>query len=198
MYNRQLIPMIYQHKGKILAFTILFVLVQISKSIAQKNYTKAGYVRFYSATPIENIEAINKSVVAVLDAQTGNIQVSVLMKGFEFEKALMQEHFNENYVESNKFPKAVFTGTITDFSKVIYAKDGMYSVKVKGKLSIHGVEHDIETSGLITIAKGIPQVITEFSVNLADYKISIPSIVAEKIAKQVKITMKGTLDNVLK
>jgi hypothetical protein len=123
--------MIYQHKGKILAFTILFVLVQISKSIAQKNYTKAGYVRFYSTTPIENIEAINKSVVAVLDAQTGNIQVSVLMKGFEFEKALMQEHFNENYVESNKFP-TVFTGTITDFSKVAYAKDGMYSVKVKG------------------------------------------------------------------
>src|SRR5687767_503078 len=110
-----------------------------------KYYTKTGKIEFYSKAPLEDIEAINKTVIAVLDAQSGGIQFSVQMKGFEFDKALMQDHFNENYVESDKFPKGEFRGTVVNNSEINYSKDGTYKAKVKGRLFIHGVTRDVES-----------------------------------------------------
>src|SRR6476619_4983321 len=92
-----------------------------------KFYTKTGKVSFYSKAPLEEIEGKNKTVTAVLDSKTGGIQFAVQMKGFEFEKQLMQQHFNENYVESNKYPNAEFKGTITNNSDINYSKDGTYT-----------------------------------------------------------------------
>src|SRR5687768_4455396 len=103
-----------------------------------KYFTKTGKISFYSKAPMEDIEAKNKTVAAVMDIKTGALQFSVLMKSFEFEKALMQEHFNENYVESDKFPKADFKGSVVNNSSVNYSKDGTYNTMVKGKLTIHG------------------------------------------------------------
>ena len=103
---------------------------------------------------MEDIEAKNKTVAAVVDSKTGAIQFSAQMKGFEFEKKLMQEHFNENYVESNKFPKSEFKGTITNNSEINYTKDGSYTAKVKGKLTIHGVTRDVETTGTFKVSGG--------------------------------------------
>ena len=116
------------------------------------------------------------------------------MKGFEFERALMQEHFNENYVESNKFPKAEFKGAITNNNAVNYAKDGVYPVKVSGQLTMHGETKTIETNGTVTIKNGKINTLAEFAVLLADYKISIPQLVADKVAKTATIKVDCMLD----
>jgi polyisoprenoid-binding protein YceI len=168
------------------------------KADAQKLYTKNGEITFYSKAPLENIEALNKSVTAILDAKTGAVQIAILMRGFEFEKALMQEHFNENYVESTKYPKAVFTGSILANEKIDYARDGTYVAEAKGKLMLHGVQKEIMITGRIITTGGIPQLSTEFNLLLSDYTISIPSMVADKVSNDVHIKVVLTLDKSLK
>jgi polyisoprenoid-binding protein YceI len=168
--------------------TTLFILVAGNSLFAQERvFTKAGNIIFYSKTPMENIEAANKSAVSVLDKTTGNIEFSLLMKAFEFEKALMQEHFNENYVESDKFPKANFKGRITDISKVDFKKDGNYTVTIAGDLTLHGATKTVTVAGNIVISNGIVSASSSFDVQPEDFKISIPSLVKDKIAKSVKI-----------
>jgi polyisoprenoid-binding protein YceI len=125
----------------------------------------------------------------VLDSKTGVIQFSVLMRGFEFRKALMQEHFNENYVESDKYPRSEFRGQIVNNSAVDYSKDGVYEVKVKGKLTIHGVTREIENDGKITIKGGKPHAASTLVISLSDYKINIPGIHRDNINNTVTITI---------
>lgn len=164
-------------------------------SFAQgKFYTKTGKISFYSSATMENIEAANKSVVCLLNSATGDLQFSLLMKGFEFKKALMQEHFNKNYVESDKYPKAEFKGQITNNSAINYAVNGSYNAIVKGKLTIHGVTKDIETSGTITVKDGKLTVASTFNVLVADYNITIPRIYKDNISKTIKITVNCALD----
>jgi len=155
--------------------------------------TKAATISFYSKAPMENIEATNKSGISVIDKNTGQLEFSVLLKGFNFERALMQEHFNENYVESDQFPKAGFKGKITDQTKVNFAKDAIYNVPITGILTLHGVSKEITTTAAtITIRNGITEGEAAFNINVADFNIKIPSIVKDKIAKTVKITVKAT------
>ena len=180
-----------------LGFVACFCL-SFNGSFAQKSYTKSGKISFYSKAPLEKIEAVNKTVSAILDSKTGMVQFAVLMKGFEFEKALMQEHFNENYVESDKYPKANFAGVLQENEKILYTKDGSYQTTVKGKLTLHGVTKDIETAGSVIVTKGVPQLVANFTIELADYKITIPSLVADKISKEVKLVVACSLENVLK
>src|SRR5205823_7354571 len=104
-----------------------------------KFFTKSGKIAFFSSASLEDIEAHNKTSSVLLDSKTGIIQFSVLMKSFEFEKALMQEHFNSDYVESDKYPKAEFKGTITNNASINYNKDGTYPAKIKGLLTLHGI-----------------------------------------------------------
>ena len=119
------------------------------------------------------------------------MEFAVLIKGFEFKKALMQEHFNENYLESDKFPKATFKGKIVNNSDVNYKKDGTYKVKTKGQLTIHGVTKEVEADGTIEVKGGKIVGTSTFNVNPEDYKISIPNLVRDKIAKQIKVTVKA-------
>jgi len=154
-----------------------------------KYFTKTGKIEFYSKAPMEDIEAKNKTVAAVLDTKTGAIQFSVLMKSFEFEKALMQEHFNENYVESGKYPKGEFRGTITNNSSINYAKDGSYPATVRGKMTIHGVTRDVETNGTVKVEGGKVTATSSFNIQLSDYGIKIPSVVKDKISNSIKITV---------
>ena len=168
-----------------------------SQSYAQKYFTKGATISFFSDTPMEKIEAHSKSAVAVLDKETGQLEFSVLVKSFHFDKALMQEHFNENYMESHKFPKSTFKGKINDLSKVNFDKKGKYAVKVNGELTMHGVTQKIVNEAFIIIDdKGI-QCQSEFEVAVADYNIAIPAVVREQIAKSVKIKVAATL-NLLK
>lgn len=151
---------------------VLALIIAVSGVFAQdKFFTKTGKISFYSKATIENIEAHNRSVTAVLDSKTGAIQFSALVKGFEFEKALMQQHFNENYLESTKYPRAEFKGQVVNNSDVNYTQDGTYNVKVKGKLTIHGETKDVETTGTITVKGDKLQAESDFNVQLADYKI---------------------------
>lgn len=160
----------------------------ITVSYAQERYfTKNGKVTFYSKTPMENIEARNSNAVSVLDKNTGQLEFSALARGFEFEKALMQEHFNENYIESDKFPKAVFKGKLSDVSKVDFAKDGKYNISVAGTLTIHGVTKDITAPGTITIEGTNILASANFSLVPEDFNISIPAIVREKIESNLRV-----------
>jgi len=161
----------------------------------EKFYTKTGKIFFKcTKSPLEKIEAVNKSSICVLDTKTGNMEFAVLMKGFEFEKALMQEHFNENYVESDKFPKSDFKGQIVNNSEINYSKDGTYTAKVKGKLQMHGESKDVETSGAVIIKEGKIFTNALFTVLLSDYKISIPSLASDKISNTVNITIDCSLE----
>lgn len=156
---------------------------------AQKFYTKSGKISFYSKAPLENIEAHNAKGVSVFDMASGRIEFSVLLKGFEFEKAKMQEHFNENYVESDKYPKAVFTGNIKDASSLKLDKDGTYTVQVSGTLSMHGITKPQNAQATFTVNGGNISAVSEFTVLLADYDIKIPSLVADKVSKNVRIVI---------
>ena len=159
-----------------------------------KYFTKTGRVEFYSKAPLEDIEAKNKTATAVLDSKSGALQFSVAMKGFEFPKALMQEHFNENYVQSDKYPKAEFKGNVINNGDVNYAKEGTYNVKVKGKMSLHGETKEVEAAGTIKVAGNQVFLNSIFNLQLSDYKISIPGTVKDKISNTIRVTVDSKLD----
>jgi hypothetical protein len=176
----------------VLLFPLLFVTSAYSQD---KYFTKNGRILFHcTKSPMEKIEATNKSTTCVLDTKTGNMQFAVMMKGFEFEKALMQEHFNENYVESTRFPKADFKGQVINNNEIDYTKDGTYQAKVKGKLQIHGETRDVEAAGTILIKNGKVSSNAVFNVLLSDYNISIPSLVSDKISNTVSISVDCSLE----
>ena len=172
-------------------WTVLFA---VSLTAQDKFYTKSGNIQFVSKGAIETIQANHKSVTCVLDSKTGDLQFAVLMKGFEFRKALMQQHFNENYVESDKFPKAEFRGQVTNNSEVNYTKDGTYNAHVKGKLTMHGQTRDVETDGKIMVKSGKLQANSSFTIQMSDYNISIPSLVKENMSNTVTITVNCSLE----
>ena len=174
---------------------MLVLVLAASVSSAQGKYlTKTGKITFFSKAPMEDIEAKNKTVTAVIDAKTGAVQYAVQMKGFEFQKQMMQQHFNEKYVESDKFPKAEFKGIITNNSEIDYTKNGSYPAKVKGKLTIHGVTKDVETTGTVKVNDGKLDTNTSFDILLSDYDIKIPAIVKDKISNTIKITVDSNLE----
>lgn len=171
-------------------WVVLFTLIaELTAGAQERFYTKTGVVRFYSKAPLENIEAVNNTVTAVLDATSGNMQFAVQMKGFSFEKALMQQHFNENYVESNKFPRAVFKGALTDKEAIPYNKDSVYHVVVKGALTLHGVTKQLEVPGTLQVSSGRLLGKATFTLQLSDYNIAIPALVKDKVSKTVTITV---------
>lgn len=162
---------------------------------AQKYMTRTGKVSFNASAPHspEKVEAINNEVANVLDGKTGNIVFQVPIKSFKFERSLMQEHFNENYMESDKFPKAEFKGSITNMNEVNCAKDGTYPVKASGKLTIHGETRDVNVPGTATVKGNSVMLAAKFVVKLADYKISVPSVVSDKIGKEATISLDSDL-----
>jgi polyisoprenoid-binding protein YceI len=177
----------------------LFLLVTMAGNAVhaqEKYFTKSGTITIDATTnaSLETVHAVNRTASAVLDTKTGNMLFVVLMKGFEFHKALMQEHFNENYVESDKFPKAEFKGQVENISSVDFSKDGTYNVTVKGTLSIHGKTNAVETKGSLQVTNGKIVANSNFNVLLKDYNISIPSLVSDKVSKTANIIIDCTLD----
>ena len=177
---------------KNLSIAFVLVIVGLSGIAQDRFYTKNGKVSFYSKAPLENIIAQNRSVVCVLDSKTGNVQFAVQIKGFEFKKALMQEHFNEDYMESAKFPKAEFRGQVLNQSDINYSTDGVYDAKVRGKLTIHGQTRDVETSGRVTVKSGRIQIASQFNVSLSDYKIKNDKL--NNISNNIQVTVDCSLD----
>jgi hypothetical protein len=158
---------------------------------AQKFFTRSGSITFFSSTPMEDIEATNNQVSCIVDLSSGQVAFNVLMKGFEFEKALMQEHFNEKYVHSDKFPKAKFKGNITSPDLGSLANDGEYKVTIEGELTIHGVTKTWKADGTITRKGDQFLMNSEFEIVIADFDIKIPGAVKKNISETVKTTIKA-------
>lgn len=157
-------------------------------------FSKKATVSFFSKAPIENIEADNGNVVFIVDLPKGKVEMEVLIKAFEFEKKLMQQHFNENYLESDKYPKAVFKGQFINPIMLDPSKEGDYTVRIKGDLTMHGVTKSIETDGKLTIRGGKVMAGTELYILLSDYNIRIPNLVADNISRKVLIKLNASLE----
>lgn len=175
----------------ILSTAMLFASNAFSQT---KYFTRDGNISFFSKASVEDIEAINRKATCVVDPATGQMEFSMLIRAFEFEKELMKEHFNENYMESEKFPKSSFKGTIENASSIKWTVDGTYPVKVTGKMTIHGVTKDISASGNFTVKGGKVTGKSEFMVALADYNIKVEKAYTSKIADKIKVTVDVNLE----
>ena len=168
-------------KGIVLVFLCVNVLLLNAQAFTTRN----GFIGFYSKTPLEDIRAENKQVYAGVDLGQKKIGFNLLVKGFSFSKKLMQDHFNENYIESNKYPNARFSGTYT--GDVDASRNGEYKVQVQGQLNLHGVTKSISLPATIEIKNGTLIGTSEFKLSPSDFNIKIPSLVREKIAEQIDV-----------
>lgn len=160
----------------------------LSLSYGQLYSTSNGQITFYSNAPLENIEATNKQVSCAIDLSKGQMAFSMLMNAFQFEKALMQEHFNERYVESHKYPKATFAGNIKDIENIDLSKAGSYDVTVSGKLTIHGINQAVSSKGMLKVSDDKTlTAISTFTINLEDYKVKIPTMYIDNISESIQI-----------
>ena len=163
---------------------ILLVLFTFGQVQAQKIYsTKAATVRFI-AVDDKDIDATNSKAVSRLETN-GKLSFIMLMKDFSFEMDLMQKHFNDEYVESDKFPRGLFNGQITNIKSVNFNKDGTYPIIVKGNMQVHGVNKAMETKGVIVISKGLPKASAKFTVSLKDF--GIGGVLIKMVADQVDV-----------
>jgi polyisoprenoid-binding protein YceI len=156
---------------------------------AQRYITKNGFISFYSHTPLEDIKADNNQVASIFDSSTGELVFQVLIKSFHFEKALMEEHFNENFMESDKFPRSEFKGRVINISAVDFEKPGIHEVNVEGDLTIRDVTKQITTRGTIEILNGSLDARAKFIVSPEDYGIKIPAVVRNNIARTIEVTV---------
>jgi polyisoprenoid-binding protein YceI len=175
-----------QNKSKIL-FILLLLVIQVT--FGQKFITKTGKIRFFSDAQLEKIEAANNSVNAALDVASGEMVFKILIKSFEFEKALMQEHFNENYIESDKYPNSTFKGKISNLKDIKFKKEGNYNAAIEGDLTIHGITKAIKVNGTFEVKNGKITGNSKFIVAPKDYNIKIPTTVVSNIAEKIDVTV---------
>ncbi len=175
--------------------SLVAALLLTTAASAQERYaTRTGHISFQSETPLERIEAHNHKATSVLDASTMAFEMAVLMKGFEFEKALMQEHFNENYVESDKYPKATFKGKVSGITAEDLKQVGSKEVTVEGELTMHGVTKPVKATGTMGLeAGGTIRARGSFIIKPEDYNITIPGMVRDNIAKEIAVTVQVDL-----
>ncbi len=143
-------------------------------------------IAFFSETKMENIDAVNSVTKPVFNAKTGDFAIKASQNAFVFKSAFMQEHYNENYVESEKFPYATFKGKISE--TIDYSKNGTHNVTMVGTLDMHGVELPRTISGTVTVKDGTITMDSKFDVKVADHKIKVPSLYVEKIAEVIQVT----------
>lgn len=173
-----------------------FIITALPKAENVKSVfiTKSAELTLFSEAPMENIEAVSKNAYGVVNMDNGEIQFGVSIRSFRFRKSLMQEHFNENYMESDKFPAAKFKGKLESPPDV--SKDGEYQVTATGDLEVHGITKRRSISGTIRVSNGKLEIISAFDVKCQDHNIKIPSIVFKNIAETIRITLKGTFSTV--
>lgn len=174
--------------------TALFITVLTVSATAQlyRGKADATSISFFSKSPLEDIDATSKKVTVVMKTTTNDIQFAVPMISFKFPKPLMEEHFNENYVESTKFPSCTFKGKINE--TIDFTKDGEHKVTVKGTMNLHGVTKEVESTGTITVKGTDIIVASTFKIKIADYNIKVPSLYVQNIAEIVDVKVNATLE----
>lgn len=170
---------------------LIFTSITIAKAQLYTGRSEASTISFFSKSPLEDIYAINKKTTIVLKTTTNDIQFGVPMISFKFRKSLMEEHFNENYAESAKYPICTFKGKINE--QIDYTKDGEYKVSAKGTLNLHGVTKELESPGTLTIKGNEIVITTTFKIKVADYNIKVPSLYVRNIAEVVDVTVNAIL-----
>jgi hypothetical protein len=165
--------------------TLLFILISVQCTLAQKYKLDKSLVSFFSSAPIEDIRAGNTKSNSIFNLANGEIVISIPINQFQFDKALMQQHFNEKYMESGKYPRATFQGKISGIEKVQYQQE----VLAIGIMNIHGVNQAIEIPGQLTLNKDQIDMKAVFKVILDDYKIKIPAIMWKNIAEEIEVTV---------
>ena len=169
---------------------LLLALLSFTRA-GQDIYTcKNARINIYSSAPVEDIEANSSEGVSVYNAATGELAFSVPIRSFHFPKALMEEHFNENYMESDKFPKATFKGKIQEHPDL--TKDGTYPVTVTGDFQVHGVTQNRTIKGEVKVNGGVVSMSSEFMVKCTDHHINIPKIVFYNIAESIRVRVSAT------
>ena len=173
---------------------IFFISFLLSSIFAKELYiTRSGNIDFFSSTPIEDIKAINNQVSCVLDRNNGQFAFQIPIKAFAFKNALMQEHFNESYLESDIYPKAVFKGKVLGWNNIELSKDSL-EVFIEGDLTMHGETNQIKQSGLMWLSSGSIRGECIFDVKLVDYNVKVPKIVSENIAEIIKVRVRVELN----
>lgn len=173
-------------------FLLIPLLLWFGNLFSQNQYySKNTQIRFVSKAPIEQIEAVHRTATTVLDLKSGALQIAVLMAGFNFEKAMMQQHFNENYAESDKYPQAIFKGTILGFNAANYEQPGTYEVEVEGTMTLHGVSKPMRAKGKLVRTEKQIQVSASFILLLPDYKIKNDKL--QQISNQIQVRVEANL-----
>ncbi|MEO6174829.1 MAG: YceI family protein [Flavobacterium circumlabens] len=171
----------------------IFLFTTFSLLAQDKFRTNSAVVNFQASVPFfEEVKAVNKLGTIVLEPQTSTLICTVIIKDFRFKMDLMQEHFNENYIESHRYPKAVFKGKIEKF----YLKDINENEKeydIKGKLYLHGKSKVIAVKALIKKVPDGIQIVSNFPLSVSDFNIEIPYVVANKISKTVQTDLSGIM-----
>ena len=166
---------------------ILLLFLTANALCAQVYLTRNGTIRFFSEAPLENIEAVNRQVMTALNTETGEFVFRLPMRSFAFDKALMQEHFNDNFVESHNFPNASFQGFIVDIESIDFEKEGDVDVLVEGELTIKDVTKTISEPGILKIKEGEVTASSVFIIEPETYNISIPRRYIRNIASEIQV-----------
>lgn len=169
--------------------TLLLILLTPSLATSQRYISQEGSISFFSHAPIEDIRADNSKVTSIFSSSNGMVAFSVPNREFQFEKKLMQEHFNDKYMESDRYPRSTFSGIITGFA--MDAK-GAQNVKARGKLTIHGIVKDIEVPGTFEVKDQNVIVRSKFKVLIADFGIEIPKLLWENVSEELEISLHMT------
>ena len=172
----------------------LFFILIINSFGQEKYFTRNGHIYFISRTAAIDIDANNHQVGSIINIKTGEMVFSVLMKSFEFELALAEDHFNEDYVESDKYPKSKFKGKILNINEIDLNRNGNYNVKIEGELSIHGKAKTIKKFGTLLVKNGKITGKSEFTILLDDFNIKVPNMVKDKVAKEIEIKVNLTYE----
>lgn len=173
-------------------YIFLAVIMMLSGIIQAQIYMgKTCNISFFSSGPIEDISANNKTAKPIFNAVTGDVTLKITIKGFEFNKKLMEDDFNKKYLESDKFPYATFTGKVNE--PIDYKKEGTYKATITGILNLHGVDKKRTISGTVTVKGGEIFFNSMFNIVLKDHNITIPTMAAQNIAEIVQVLIQSTL-----
>jgi len=165
---------------------VWILLAAVSPAMSQKLTSERGQISFFSDAALEDITAVNKKAVSILNLTTGEIGFSVQIKEFKFEQSLMEEHFNEKYMNSDTYPRSTFQGKVTDINA---SATGVQNVRAVGKLTIHGVTKEVEIPGTLENQAGKWILKSKFNIRIKDYNIEVPQLLWQKVAEEVEVTV---------